>query len=170
MTNEDFEFSQDGTSFHSRFSKPIGAWTWFLPMETALQGRGLLWADPFSLCSRLLVSPWIRRWLRMGGEDKIKLITQGLLMSTLGEGQEKGCLSQLPQGPGCWLLALFGPLLSDISAFYSIPLPRFQLPARTMIRDFIIFSSYMGMKSFTKGLFFRDSTFKHLSRSICTTL
>lgn len=55
----------------------------------------------------------------MGGEEKIKLITQGLLMSALGEGQEKGCFSQLPQGPGvgCW------PFLGRFFLIYLLSTP-----------------------------------------------
>lgn len=95
-------------TFSVRVPKPISAWIWLLPMATVFQGGEPLLGRPIShSCSTILVYPWIREWLSMGSKDNIELIIQGLLLSALGEGWEKGCLPQLSQSSGitgCWLL------------------------------------------------------------------
>lgn len=77
--------------FSNRVPQPIGTWIWLLPMATMFQGR-----EPQNHFSFLLQAPCVslnKGWLRMGGNDNIDLIIQGLLISASGEGREKGCLS-----------------------------------------------------------------------------
>lgn len=96
--------------------------------------------------------------VRVGGEDNIELIIQGGPNVCPWGGTGEGMPPSAPLVPWDNMVLAGGPFADSFFLPYLCSTPSlfqdFQLPARTMIRDFIIFCSYKGLESFTTCLLF----------------